>query len=75
MMPCVRVENCGYKIGLNGVKNDRIQFNQVRFPSENLLNRFGDIDKYGKYSSEIKNSTKRFFAMLEILAIGRVSIP
>ena len=48
MMPCVRVENCGYKIGLNGVNNDRIQFNQVKFPSENLLNRFGDIDKYGK---------------------------
>ena len=75
LMPGVRVEDCGYKVGLNGVDNGRIWFNQVRIPRENLLNRFGDIDENGKYSSEIDNPSKRFFTMLGTLVGGRVSVP
>lgn len=75
LMPGVRVEDCGYKLGLNGVDNGRIWFNKVRVPRENLLNRFGDIDKNGKYSSPIKNPSKRFFTMLGTLVGGRVSVP
>jgi len=75
LMPGVRVEDCGYKLGLNGVDNGRIWFNQVRVPRENLLNRFGDIDEHGKYSSEIKSPSKRFFTMLGTLVGGRVSVP
>lgn len=75
LMPGVRVEDCGYKLGLNGVDNGRIWFNQVRVPRENLLNRFGDIDEGGKYSSEIENPAKRFFTMLGTLVGGRVSVP
>ncbi len=75
LMPGVRVEDCGYKLGLNGVDNGRIWFNKVRVPRENLLNRFGDIDENGTYSSEIENPAKRFFTMLGTLVGGRVSVP
>ena len=74
-MPGVRVADCGYKLGLNGVDNGRIWFNQVRVPRENLLNRFGDIDENGKYSSPIESPAKRFFTMLATLVGGRVSVP
>jgi len=57
------------------VDNGRIWFNQVRVPRENLLNRFGDIDENGNYSSEIANPSKRFFTMLGTLVGGRVSVP
>lgn len=75
LMPGVRVEDCGYKLGLNGVDNGRIWFNQVRVPRENLLNRFGDIDENGNYTSDIENPSKRFFTMLGTLVGGRVSVP
>lgn len=75
LLPGVRVEDCGYKLGLNGVDNGRIWFNQVRVPRENLLNKYGDIDKNGNYSSPIENPGKRFFTMLGTLVGGRVSVP
>lgn len=38
-MPGVRVEDMGHKIGLNGVDNAKLLFDNVRVPRENLLNR------------------------------------
>src|SRR5262245_12183476 len=40
--PCegVRLEDCGAKLGLNGVDNGRIWFDHVRVPRENLLDRY-----------------------------------
>ena len=70
-----RVEDCGYKLGLNGVDNGRIWFTNVRVPRENLLNKFGDIDEEGNYTSPIKNPSRRFFTMLGTLVGGRVSVP
>ncbi len=75
LLPGIRVEDCGYKLGLNGVDNGRIWFNQVRVPRENLLNKYGDIDEQGRYSSPIENPSKRFFTMLGTLVGGRVSVP
>jgi len=34
----------GYKIGLNGVDNATLKFNNVRIPRVNMMNRFGDVD-------------------------------
>ncbi len=73
-LPGVRVEDCGYKLGLNGVDNGRIWFDQVRVPRENLLNKYGDIDAQGKYSSPIANPSKRFFTMLGALVVGRICV-
>jgi len=74
LLPGVRVEDCGYKVGLNGVDNGRIWFDQVRVPRTNLLNKFGDIDAQGKYTSSISNPSKRFFTMLGALVIGRICV-
>ncbi len=71
----VRVEDNGYKLGLNGVDNGRIWFNQVRVPRANLLNRYGRVSKEGEYSSPIENPGKRFFTMLGTLVGGRVCVP
>jgi acyl-CoA oxidase len=74
-MPGVWIEDCGYKLGLNGVDNGRLRFEQVRVPVDNLLNRFGNIDAYGQYSSPIENPSRRFFTMLGTLVGGRICVP
>lgn len=75
LLPGITVEDCGYKLGLNGVDNGRIWFDQVRVPVENLLNRFGDIDEEGHYQSPIQSPSRRFFTMLGTLVGGRVCVP
>ncbi|GJM33991.1 MAG: acyl-CoA oxidase [Saprospiraceae bacterium] len=75
LLPGIEVEDCGYKLGLNGVDNGRIWFHQVRVPKENLLNRFGDLDENGTYQSPIESPSRRFFTMLGTLVGGRVCVP
>lgn len=75
LMPGVKVTDSGRKLGLNGVDNGRIWFDQVRVPRENLLNRFGDVEVDGTYKSPITNEAKRFFTMLGTLVGGRISVP
>lgn len=70
----VRIEDCGHKMGLNGVDNGRLWFEQVRVPRENLLDRYGSVDDEGDYSSPIPSAGKRFFTMLGTLVGGRVSV-
>jgi acyl-CoA oxidase len=74
MMSGVTVKDSGYKMGLNGVDNGRIWFDNVRVPKDNLLNRFGDIDENGNYDSPLKNPSKRFFTMLGALVVGRICV-
>jgi acyl-CoA oxidase len=70
----VRIEDCGEKMGLNGVDNGRIWFDHVRVGREALLNRYGDVDAEGVYSSPIESPGRRFFTMLGTLVQGRVCI-
>jgi acyl-CoA oxidase len=70
----VRIEDCGPKLGLNGVDNGRIWFDSVRVPRENLLNRYADVTAGGEYVSPIENPNRRFFTMLGTLIMGRVSV-
>lgn len=70
----VRIEDCGHKMGLNGVDNGRIWFDQVRIPRENLLDRYASVSPDGMYSSPITSSGKRFFTMLGTLVAGRISV-
>jgi len=74
VLPGVRIEDCGEKMGLNGVDNGRIWFEHVRVPRENLLDRFGQVDAKGEYHSSIPGDSKRFFTMLGTLVAGRVSV-
>jgi acyl-CoA oxidase len=73
-LPGIRIEDCGPKLGLNGVDNGRIWFDHVRVPRENLLDRYADVAPDGTYTSEIENPTKRFFTMLGTLIQGRISV-
>ena len=70
----VRIEDCGEKMGLNGVDNGRIWFDNVRVPRQALLNRYGGVNERGAYESPIENPNKRFFTMLGALIQGRVCI-
>ena len=73
-LPGIRTSDCHYKGGLPGVDNGRIQFDHVRIPRENLLNRYGDVAEDGTYSSPIENPNRRFFTMLGTLIRGRVTV-
>ncbi len=73
-LPGVTTSDCHYKGGLPGVDNGRIQFDQVRVPRENLLNKYADVAEDGTYSSPIENVGRRFFTMLGTLIRGRVTV-
>lgn len=71
----ITIGDNGHKMGLNGVDNGTLHFNQIKIPKENLLNQFGDIDEAGNYNSPISSSSKRFFTMLGTLVGGRLCVP
>jgi acyl-CoA oxidase len=73
-LPGVTTSDCQYKGGLPGVDNGRIQFDHVRIPRENLLNKYADVAEDGTYSSPIENPNRRFFTMLGTLIRGRVTV-
>ncbi|MCU1544572.1 MAG: acyl-CoA dehydrogenase [Microbacteriaceae bacterium] len=73
-LPGIGGEDDGLKGGLNGIDNGRLHFTDVRIPRTNLLNKFGDVDEDGTYSSSIDSPGRRFFTMLGTLVQGRVSL-
>ncbi|HET9349161.1 MAG TPA: acyl-CoA dehydrogenase family protein, partial [Arthrobacter sp.] len=73
-LPGIGGEDDGVKGGLNGIDNGRLHFTQVRIPRTNLLNRYGNVDADGSYSSPIASPGRRFFTMLGTLVQGRVSL-
>lgn len=73
--PGVTIEDCGRKMGLNGVDNGKIHFNNVSVPYDNLLDRFASVTEDGKFASPISSDNRRFFTMLGTLVGGRIGIP
>jgi acyl-CoA oxidase len=73
-LPGVRTGDSGHKMGLNGVDNGRLWFDDVRVPVANLLDRFAHIDEKGAYQSAITSPGRRFFTMLGTLVGGRVCV-
>ncbi|MEJ2540382.1 MAG: acyl-CoA dehydrogenase [Gemmatimonadota bacterium] len=74
VLPGVRIEDNGPKVGLNGVDNGRIWFDGVRVPRDHLLDRFATVTEDGRYESPIESAGRRFFTMLGTLVSGRISI-
>ncbi len=74
-LPGITIEDCGRKMGLNGVDNGKIEFRNVVVPAENLLDRYTSITEEGKFSSPISSDNRRFFTMLGTLVGGRIGIP
>ena len=70
----VRIEDCGDKMGLDGVDNGRIWFDGLRVPRTALLNQFAEVTPEGRYLSPIDNPNRRFFTMLGTLVQGRVCV-
>ena len=54
IMPGCTVEDMGHKMGLNGVDNAKISFDNVRVPRENLLNKWVFFQLFQLLSSDIE---------------------
>ncbi|MCO6164095.1 acyl-CoA dehydrogenase [Flavobacterium sp. NRK F7] len=75
MVKGVTIGDCGHKMGLNGVDNGTIRFDQVIIPKENMLDRFASVNENGAFESPIPSDNRRFFTMLGTLVGGRIGIP
>jgi acyl-CoA oxidase len=73
-LPGVRIEDCGPKLGLEGVDNGRLDFDGVRVPREALLDRFASVTQEGGYESSIASPGRRFFTMVGTLVGGRIAV-
>ncbi len=71
----VAIADCGLKMGLNGVDNGTIRFENVIIPKENMLDRFASVNDKGEFESPIPSDNRRFFTMLGTLVGGRIGIP
>jgi len=71
----ITIGDCGLKMGLNGVDNGTIRFDNVIIPKENMLDRFASINEKGEFESPIPSDNRRFFTMLGTLVGGRIGIP
>ena len=74
-LPGITIEDCGRKMGLNGVDNGKIRFDNVTIPYENMLDHYAQVTEEGKFTSPISSDNKRFFTMLGTLVGGRIGIP
>lgn len=48
-LPGVTIVDMGVKLGLNGVDNAALKYNQVRVPRENMMNRYADVTPEGQF--------------------------
>jgi len=71
----ITIGDCGRKMGLNGVDNGTIHFDEVVIPKENMLDRFASVNAKGEFESKIPSDNRRFFTMLGTLVGGRIGIP
>ncbi|MET0945031.1 MAG: acyl-CoA dehydrogenase [Flavobacterium sp.] len=71
----ITIGDCGQKMGLNGVDNGTISFDNVVIPKENMLDRFASVNDKGEFESPIPSDNRRFFTMLGTLVGGRIGIP
>jgi acyl-CoA oxidase len=72
LLPGITLEDCGYKMGLNGLDNMSIAFDHVRISRENLLNRYSDVTDDGRYINNCGSESKHFAMTVGELTGGRI---
>ncbi|KAG2373951.1 hypothetical protein C9374_011616 [Naegleria lovaniensis] len=69
----ILVRDVGIKMGLNGIDNGMVAFNNYRIPIDHLLSRYAQI-KDGKYETSIKNDNVRFAKHIGALLQARLGV-
>lgn len=72
--PGVLVGDMGEKIGLHGIDNGWLMFNNYRIPRDGLLNKTSDVSPEGELISVFSDPSKMLGAALESLLTGRLGI-
>lgn len=73
-IPGVRIKDIGPKMGLNGVDNGQLWFDNLRVPRDSLLDAVASVDDEGAYRSSIPSVSQRFGTMVGGLTTGRMLI-
>jgi hypothetical protein len=68
------IGDMGPKIGLNGLDNGFMVFQDYEISKETLMNRNAQVKDTGEYVARVKDQSKRFGLQLGILSVGRMSI-
>uniref|UniRef100_T1KXY4 Acyl-coenzyme A oxidase n=1 Tax=Tetranychus urticae TaxID=32264 RepID=T1KXY4_TETUR len=72
--PGITIGDMGEKIGLNGLDNGFMTFNNYIVPKSSLISRNAQVTSEGKYVSQIKDQSKRLGSTLGVLSSGRLFI-
>jgi acyl-CoA oxidase len=74
LRPGIIINDCGDKMGIQGVDNGMISFRSVAIPRENLLDKVTQVAPDGTVTSIYAKKEKRFAVQLAALSDGRVKI-